>query len=329
MKDYRLKHAIITGFLGQTADRFRTYQQAADLEHKFRTMARMEGINGVELVYPYEVPEPEVLKDLLSRYGLSVAAINVNIKKDMDFTLGSVTNPDTDIRRKAVDMVKAAKDYAASVGADKVQCCPLGDGYEYSFQNDYITSWKRLVEAFGEAGEYRREIPLFIEYKPNEIRGKCFIDSAAKTLCLLNELGNTALGVTLDFGHSVYGGENPAEALCLLEASPYPYYIHINDNDGQWDWDYMVATKHFIDYVEFLFYLQEFNYADYLTSDTSPTRQDIVETFNANARWTEKLWDRLLCLDRDTFKGLISGADFSATWKFLEEQLFFPVRIKT
>ncbi len=50
----------------------------------------------------------------------------------------------------------------------------------------------------------------------------------------------------------MYGNENPAEVVALLEASPYKYYVHINDNDGKWDWDYFCGTKHFLEYVEFL-----------------------------------------------------------------------------
>jgi xylose isomerase len=137
------------------------------------------------------------------------------------------------VREKAVRFIKEAKDFAQAVGADKVTCCPLGDGYEFAFQYDYAQTWKRLVETFGEAGAYKRDIPLFIEYKPSETRGHCFVDTAAKALCLLNDIGNTDMGVTLDFGHSMYGNENPAEALSMLAESPYPYYIHINDNDGR------------------------------------------------------------------------------------------------
>jgi len=116
--------------------------------------------------------------------------------------------------------------------------------------------WKHLVNSFREAGEYLPEIPLFIEYKPSETRGRCFVDSASKTLVLLNDIGLNEIGVTCDFGHSMYGNDNPAEVVAMLAESKYPYYIHINDNDARWDWDYMVGTKHFLDYVEFLYYLQ-------------------------------------------------------------------------
>ena len=76
------------------------------------------------------------------------------------------------------------------------------------------------------------------------------------------------MGITLDFGHSLYGNEHPAEALALLAESPYRFYVHINDNDGRWDWDYFCGTKHFLEYVEFLYYLRKYGYSDYITSDT-------------------------------------------------------------
>lgn len=172
-----------------------------------------------------------------------------------------------------------------------------------------------------EAGGYLPEIPLFVEYKPSETRGKCFIDTAAKGLCLLNDVGNTSVGITIDYGHSKYGQENPAEVVSLLAESRYPYYIHINDNNARWDWDFMVGSHNYIEYVEFLYYLQEYGYDDFLTSDTSPTRWDIKGTFEANSRITSKIWNRLNAIDRDVFKRLISGGDFLKTWRFIETHI--------
>lgn len=64
---------------------------------------------------------------------------------------------------------------------------------------------------FGEAGSYLKEIAFFVGYKPGETRGRCFIDSAAKELCLLNDISVKEMGITIDFGHSMYGGKTPAE----------------------------------------------------------------------------------------------------------------------
>jgi xylose isomerase len=209
-----------------------------------------------------------------------------------------------------------------AVGANKVTCCPLGDGYEFAFQYDYAKAWKHLVATFGEAGSYKPEIPLFVEYKPSETRGHCFVDTAAKALCLLNDIQVKGMGVTLDFGHSTYGNENPAEAVVMLAESPYKYYIHINDNDGRWDWDYFCGTKHFLEYVEFLYYLKKYKYSDYLTSDTSPTRWDIKRTFEANSRISNKIWKRLEEVDGGRIARLMGQGDYLRTWEFIEKEIF-------
>ena len=317
-----LKLGIITGFLSQTKDRFHEYNQPLDLDQKFKLMSEIQGYDGVEIVYPYEVNDPDRTRTTLDKYGLKIAAINVNVKAEPEFRNGGLTSHDRAIRDKAVQFIKDAKDFAQAVGADKVTCCPLGDGYEFAFQYHYAQTWRYLVECFGEAGSHNPEIPLYIEYKPSETRGRCFVDTAAKTLCLLNDIQNKGMGVTLDFGHSMYGNENPAEALVMLAESPYQYYIHINDNDGKWDWDYFCGTKHFLEYVEFLFYLKQYGYDDYLTSDTSPTRWDIRGTFEVNSRMTHKIWKMLDQVDMGTLEKLMSQNDYLKTWQFIENNIF-------
>jgi xylose isomerase len=317
-----LKMAIITGFLSQTKDRFHQYNAPLALEEKFKLMTEIDGYTGVEIVYPYEVCEVEKTRAALARYNLEVAAVNVNVKAEPEFRNGGLTSLAPEIRAKAVQFIKNAKDFAAGIGADKVTCCPLGDGYEFSFQYDYAAAWKHLIEAFGEAGGYRQEIPLYIEYKPSETRGRCFVDTAAKALCLLNDIKIPTMGITLDFGHSMYGNENPAEVVALLEASPYKYYVHINDNDGKWDWDYFCGTKHFLEYVEFLYYLKKYGYNDYFTSDTSPTRWDIRGTFEANSRLTLKIWRMLDRIDAARLESLMNRGDYLETWKFIEQNIF-------
>jgi len=316
-----VKCALITAFVSKTKDRFHEYNRDMTLAERLELVAQMEGMSGVEVIYPYEVKDAALLKSLLAKHRLEIAAINVNVKAEPEFRNGGLTSTDAGIRGRAVQFIKEAKDFAQAAGANKVTCCPLGDGYEFAFQCDYAQMWKYLVETFGEAGSYKPEIPLFIEYKPSETRGRCFVDTAAKTLCLLNDIGIRQMGVTVDFGHSKYGQENPAEVVALLANSRYPYYIHINDNNGKWDWDFMVATHNFLEYVEFIFYLQEYGYHDFLTSDTSPTRWDIRGTFEVNTRMSRKIWDLLGSLDRKEFKRLIQAGDFLKTWKFIEANI--------
>jgi xylose isomerase len=315
--------ALITAFVSKTKDRFHEYNEDKTLEQRFELVNRMADMTGVECIFPYETGrDPAAFKALLAKHKLQPSAINVNVKAEPEFRNGGLTSVDPAIRAKAVQFIKDSKDFAAAVGANKVTCCPLGDGYEFAFQSDYGQMWKLLIETFGESADYKREVPLFIEYKPMETRGRCYLDTATKTLCLLNDIGIPEMGVTLDYGHSKYGQENAAEAVALLAHSKFPYYIHINDNNGKWDWDYMAASHNFLEYLEFLYYLQEYGYSDFLTTDASPTRWDIVGFFDATTRMTKKMWALLQSVDRDEFRRLIRGGDFLQTWKFIETRLF-------
>lgn len=316
-----MKHAIITAFLGSLRDRFCEYQEPRTLEQKFELMQRIPGVTGAEVVFPYEVPEPAALLDLLARTGLAVSAVNVNIKGEREFAAGSLASPDAAIRARAVDFIKRAKDYARAIGADKVTCCPLSDGYDYPFHTHYVRAWERMVDGVREAANHAPEIPLFMEYKPSETRVHCLLDSAAKTLLLCEAVGPN-VGITLDIGHSIYGGETPAEALAHVARSGVPYYVHINDNNGKWDWDLMVGTCNFWGYVEFLYYLKELRYDGWVTSDTSPVRQDVVETFAFNVRMTNRIWAWLDRVDRDFIREHLEQHEFLPILKLLEGELF-------
>jgi len=317
-----IRYAVISSFLSKTKDRFHEYNQTLDLEQKFKMASEIPAMQGLECVYPYEVNAADEVKALMKKYKLGISAVNVNVKAEPEFRNGGLTSPIKSVRDKAVRFVKEAKDFAAAIGADKVTCCPLGDGYEFNFQTDYSKNWEYLKETFGEAARHRPEIKLFIEYKPSETRGTCFLNNAAKTILLINQIGAPGLGVTLDFGHSMYGGNNPAEELALLHDSKLPYYIHINDNDAKWDWDYFAGSKHILAYAEFLYYLRKFGYDDYLTSDTSPTRFDIKGMFEANNRLTAKLLKVIEAMEKKGLGALIEAGEYMAIWKFLEENLF-------
>jgi len=317
-----MKQAIITAFLGRLRDRFCEYQEPLTIVQKLEAIGRIPGVAGAEVVYPYEVDPPEVMKRHLERLSLQVSAVNVNVKADPVFVEGSISSPDPKVRQKALDLIRGAKDYAVAIGADKVTCCPLSDGYDYSFHTHYIRAWERMVEAVREAAAHRPEIPLYMEYKPSETRVHCLLDSAAKAVLLCHAVGSESLGVTIDVGHSIYGGETPAEALAHVAMSGHPYYVHINDNNGKWDWDLMAGACNLWGYVEFLFYLKEFGYDAWITSDTSPVRQDPIETFAFNVRFTSRIWSWLDQIDRDAVRGHLERHEFLPIMKTLETGLF-------
>jgi len=317
----KIKQAIITGFMGRLRDRFAEYHEPRTIEEKLEMISRVKGADGVELIYPYDCEDLTFFKRCLKRYHLGVAAINVNIKAEPEFANAAVSSYSRKVRRKAVDFIKKGMDAASELGAHRITCAPLNDGYDYLFQVDYRRVWDYTVSSFKEAAQHNRDVILSIEYKPSEPRVQCLVDSAAKTLCLCQAIEEPNLGITIDVGHALAVGETPAEALCLVAKSPWPYYIHINDNNRKWDWDLIPGTRNFWDYLEFIFYLKEFNYKGWMTSDMAPMRLDPIEAFSRTIETTERMVRLANRLDSKRLFKLMEEEKTLEVLKFLEGEV--------
>jgi xylose isomerase len=98
--------------------------------------------------------------------------------------------------------------------------------------------------------------------------------------------------------------------------------VHINDNNGKWDWDLMAGTCNLWAYVEFLYYLKELGYDGWITSDSSPVRQDALEMFAFNVRSTNRIWAWLDEVDRETIRYHLDRHEFMPVLKLLEPWFF-------
>lgn len=317
----KIQQAIIMAFMGKTKDRFCEYHEAKTPQEKIAAIAEVKGAQGVEIVFPYELQDADAARNALKEHNLGIAAVNVNIKGEPEFINGSSSVNSKAIRDKAIQFLRDGMDMAAELGADKVTCCPLSDGYDYLFQTNYREAWQNMVSTFKEAACHRRDVQLFLEYKSSETRVHCFLDSAARAVCMVRDIHEPNLGVTLDFGHSLLVGETPAESVCLLQSSGIPYYIHINDNDRKGDWDLIPATRNLWDYLEMFFYLKEFNYNGWVTSDMSPMRLEPVPAFERTIAATNKSIDMVNGLDSAKIFAMMKDGKTLETLTWLEEQI--------
>lgn len=300
-----MKQSVIIAFLGKTQDRFCEYHAPKNTYEKLQMVRQIKGFDGVEMVFPHETSSPEEISSMMRELQLNWAAINVNVKKDPQFVAGSLSRPIKQIRDEAVALIKRAKDFAKAVGAPLVTCCPLSDGYDMLFQVDYQAAWKYLVETIGEAADYLPEIPLFLEPKYSEVRVHCHLDSTSKALLLLKEIGNPNTGITLDLGHSIQSQENPAQMLVTTKESGFDVYIHTNDNDTKADWDLVGGSRHFLNYVELLFWAKEYGYDKYFTTDASPRIYNIIDFFERHAEISLGIWNLVNSLDAGKYRRLM------------------------
>lgn len=316
-----MKHSIIMAFMGGQKDRFCTYFPSVTPAEKLEAISKVPGIDGVEIVYPFEIEDVVETGKLLREHGLGVAAVNANIKAGPQQQAGSSSVPDKAIRDDAVRIITEAMDIAAELGADKVTTCPLTDGYDYLMTVDYLEGWQNMVDTFRRAASHRDDIDLYLEFKDQETRVNCFLDNTAKTVCMIRDIGLPNVGVTLDIGHSLMAQETPAEGIALCHASNVPYYIHTNDNNGRWDWDMIAGTRGLWHFLEVFVYLKRFGYDGWLTSDMSPIRLDRVGAFDQNLKMTNKAIELVDSFDIDELFAMMKRGETLEILELLREKV--------
>src|SRR3546814_6295686 len=82
-------------------------------------------------------------------------------------------------------------------------------------------------------------------------------DSVAPTLLGIEKMGLPNVGILLDFGHSLYGGESPADAAQLAIDHGRLFGMDVNDNFRSWDDDLIAGSVHPIELFEFFYTLRK------------------------------------------------------------------------
>ncbi|TDB78382.1 L-rhamnose isomerase [Micromonospora sp. KC721] len=97
--------------------------------------------------------------------GVGLGAINSNVFQDNDYKLGSVTNPDPGVRRKAIDHLLECVDVMDATGSRDLKLW-FSDGTNYPGQDDFRNRQDRLAAALRETydrlGDDQR---MLLEYK--------------------------------------------------------------------------------------------------------------------------------------------------------------------
>jgi xylose isomerase len=206
-----------------------------------------------------------------------------------EFRGGAFTNPDPKIRQRALDLVNEATEVGYELGVDYVKIWPGQDGFDYPLQADPRRLWELSVEGMQKVAGPHPELPFAIEYKPKEPRTHMFFSDAARTLLAIEDIGLPNVGVLLDFGHALYGGESPAAAAELCLARGRLIDIDLNDNFRGWDDDMTVGSVHLLETIEFLHTLRRAGWDRAWKLDQFPFREDPVEAARASIRMLRAL----------------------------------------
>jgi L-rhamnose isomerase/sugar isomerase len=105
------------------------------------------------------------LKSYAEEQGIRIGAVNPNTFGDDAYRLGSLGNPDPDVRRRALDHCRECVQIATEVGSQIVSLW-LADGTNYPGQDDLRGRHARLLAALDELyAELPEGMRLLVEYK--------------------------------------------------------------------------------------------------------------------------------------------------------------------
>ena len=198
---------------GDSGTRFGVFPQPGkprDVYEKIDDAAEVHRLTGaapaVAMHFPWDsVEDYGTILQHLSERGLRAGAVNPNLFQDPDYKLGSVTNPDAGIRRKAIDHLIECAGIATQLGAT-AQSLWLADGTNYPGQDDLRARRIRLEEALA---AYYAALPedqeLLVEYKFFEPAFYATDIPDWGTAVLLCQRTGSRARVLVDLGHHAQG----------------------------------------------------------------------------------------------------------------------------
>lgn len=277
----------------------------------------------VDLNYPFFGGDfsDDQIHDALERNKLGVIGITPEIYTRV-FAKGAFTNPDAGVRRVAHDLVTQAADVVRRFGANYVKLWPGQDGWDYPFQVDHHALWKLSLDGVGALASENPDLKFVIEYKPREPRVHMRFDSVARTLLGIEKIGLPNVGILLDFGHALFGGESPADSAQLAIDHGRLFGMDVNDNLRSWDDDMVAGTIHPIELFEFFVTLRRNNWEGVWQLDQFPFREDSVEAARAAIRFLKRVDAGLDRLDFDALAATQERQDALAGLALAKQALY-------
>jgi L-rhamnose isomerase / sugar isomerase len=158
---------------GNSGTRFKVFAQPGVPRDPFEKIAdagQVHAFTGVAPSVALHIPWDKVddygkLATAAADAGITLGTINANVFQDDDFMLGSITNPDARIRRKALDHIFECVDVMDQTGSRDLKLW-FADGLNYPGQDNIRARQDRLSEAL--AAVYERlagHQRLVLEYK--------------------------------------------------------------------------------------------------------------------------------------------------------------------
>ncbi len=237
-----------------------------------RRAATVDGLSGIDLNYPDHLAgeAPTDLARQAGDLGLALNGFAMRYYGEPAFRGGAFTNPEPAVRQRAIDLTRRGIDALAACGGGLMTLWLGQDGFDHPFAADYAALWAMEVDGIRQVAAHNPDVMISIEYKPDEPRAHALLDRIGTTLLAIREVGLPNLGVTLDFAHLLYAGEQPACSAALVARHSRLLGVHLNDGYGGRDDGLMVGAIHTVQTIELLRQIRRDGYDGVIYFDTFP-----------------------------------------------------------
>jgi L-rhamnose isomerase len=284
------------------------------------------GLTDVDLNYPDHIgPDPRATGNAIRDFGLAVNGLAMRYYSNPAFKIGAFTNPETAVRREAIDLTKRGIDAARAAGCNLMTLWLGQDGFDYAFQADYARLWAEEIDGIREVALHDPDCLISIEYKPNEPRSHALLPDCATTLLALKEIGLPNLGVTLDFAHVLYADEHPAFVATLIARHSRLLGVHLNDGYAKRDDGLMVGSVHPLQTIELLRQVKADGFDGPIYFDTFPdlTGLDPVKECEVNIATVQSMYRVIERLDADNgLSAAVALQDATTTLGLVQRAVF-------
>lgn len=309
--------------LNSMKDRPELWQEPLENPHDYvKRQAMIQGLGCVDFNYPqhFHTWSVQEAKEALDEAGLKAGA--VCLRYPSKFARGAMNHPDEAFRREAIELTKEAAVVAKELGCDEVVVWSAYDGYDYPFQVDYDEKWSQLVRAFRECCDAHPEVKFSLEYKPTDENTRFFtVPSTGAALLLVKEIDRPNMGLTLDVGHMLMSGENPAQSISMVGKRLFG--IQLNDGytrlaaeDGM-----MFGSIHPSMALEIIYQLRRIGFSGHFYFDTFPQRTDPVLEAEYNIARVKAFWRAVEMMDESKANQAMKEHDAISALNLVNEAL--------
>ncbi len=133
------------------------------------------------------------------------------------------------------------------------------------------------------------------------------------------EVGRSNFGLTLDVGHMLVAGENPAQSVAMVGRAGRLFGVQLNDGHGRGEDGLMLGSVHEAMALELVLWLIRTRYDGHIYFDTFPRNEDPVREAEYNIRRFKALWARAERLLAAGIEGCMARHDAMAALELLEQ----------